>query len=349
MTSTLRSEIHEIPARAADLIGKASSIFDKIRDQYLQCAPQTFYTLARGSSDAAATVGQYYLNQSTGKLVTSLNPSFLSNDNTSLELPRSWLIAISQSGASPDLINAVHQFRENAPAGSMVLCITNSENSPLAKASDFVVPVMAGPEVSIAATKSVTNTILAMGLLGLWCRTACPNDLATALTQVKTLLEAAQKHKMEIACDQNAVDAVNAFVIGRKQSFGIAQEVALKLKETSGLMAEAFSSAEVMHGPKALVRTGFPVFSFAPYPETSNALSTAHINTEEHLVSLGASLIQCPLTKTDDFDIIDADFSTLVFQIAQLTSFYNGLIDFSLKRGNDPDKPSNLLKITQTV
>src|ERR1700761_5523798 len=231
-----------------------------------QLAPRAIVTCARGSSDHAATFAKYLIETRMGELTSSAAPSVSSVYAAKSDLRGTVLIAISQSGASPDLLATVANAKA---AGAMIVALVNVENSPLAQAADCTIPLCAGPEQSVAATKSYIASLAA--LINLVAHWAEDEELATALSRSPAQLERAWKHDWSAAL--GVLRSVpNMYVVGRGLGLGVAQEAALKLKETSGVHAEALSAAELRHGPMALVRPGFPVLVFAQNDETRSGI-----------------------------------------------------------------------------
>ena len=248
--------MHREAAEAADVIAIQ---FARNRDiatalgARLRAAPPVFVaTCARGSSDHAATYAKYLIETGLGIVTTSLSPSIGSVYEVPLRLRGALFIAISQSGKSPDLLRNAEAAKA---AGACVVALVNVEDSPLAQLADTVIPLCAGPERSVAATAQ---------LVAHWMDDAALLDALEALPQV---LREAWKQDWSSLTD-GLVDARNLFVLGRGLGLGAAQEAALKFKETCGLHAEAYSSAEVKHGPMALVGPGFPVLILAQPDET---------------------------------------------------------------------------------
>ncbi len=216
-------------------------------------APRAVVTCARGSSDHAATFAKYLIETRLGILTASAAPSVSSLYDARPDLPATVCLAVSQSGASPDLLAAVGKARQ---AGALVIVLVNAEGSPLERLADHRVSLRAGPETSVAATKSFIASLAAIGHLGAsWTE---DRSLEQALAAAPSQLERAWRLDWAGA-QERLTEAADLYVIGRGLGLGIAQESALKLKETCGLHAEALSGAELQHGPMALVRTGFPV------------------------------------------------------------------------------------------
>jgi glucosamine--fructose-6-phosphate aminotransferase (isomerizing) len=229
--------------------------------------PRALVTCARGSSDHAATFAKYLVETRTGVLVSSSAPSVSSIYLARQDLRGCVFLVISQSGRSPDLLASAQQART---AGATVVALVNSEDSPLAGIAQHTIPLCAGEEKSVAATKSFIASLAAVvHLVGAWS-----NDTALldALRAAPGLLEQAWALDWSAALPV-LLPASNLYVIGRGLGLGIAQEAALKCKETCGLHAEGFSSAEVLHGPAALLGPRFPAPVLAQGADTHEGVA----------------------------------------------------------------------------
>jgi glucosamine--fructose-6-phosphate aminotransferase (isomerizing) len=239
-------------------------------------------------------------------------------------------LAISQSGRSPDLLAAVAAAKR---AGAWVVALVNDEQSPLAAEADDVLPLHAGPETSVAATKSFIAAASAVAqLVAAWTEDA---DLAAALDRLPNDLEASWKAE-EPPIAQKWRGARSLFVIGRGVGYAAAQEAALKLKETCGLHAEAFSAAEVAHGPMTLVDPGFPILAFVQ----GDASEAGVLERLDELRARGADVVQLGgLPRAHP----------MLEPICQVLNFYRAANALALARGRDPDRPPHLSKVTETL
>ncbi|WP_233497322.1 SIS domain-containing protein [Novosphingobium sp. MD-1] len=307
-------------------------------------APPFAATLARGSSDQAAAFAKFLLETKAGIPTVSHAPSTGSLYHaTSAHFRDVPLIAISQSGRSPDLLAAADDARAR---GAVVIAVVNDAASPLADLAEIVVPVHAGPETSVAATKSFLCTLVALThLVAEWSQDAA---LLEALPQTGRVLEQAA------AADWTAAvaplrDASEMLVLGRGPSLPVAGEAALKLKETSNLHAEAFSSAEVAHGPMTLVGAGDPVLVLAPLDIARTGLRARL----EDFAARGANVIAAGLPEdVEPASLVlpmDTQVHPVLGAIAQIQSFYGLANALSLARGCDPDSPPHLNKVTRTL
>ncbi|WP_298577483.1 SIS domain-containing protein [uncultured Luteimonas sp.] len=300
--------------------------------------PAFVATCARGSSDHAATFGKALIETRLGLVTASVSPSVGSVYGVRQRLGDALFIAISQSGRSPDLLRNTQAARE---AGARVVALVNAADSPLAALADVVVPLHAGPERSVAATKSYLASLSALlQLVAAWDEDPA---LATALPALPTGLRAAWD------CDwsparEGLQQARNLFVLGRGPGLAAAQELALKFKETCGLHAEAYSSAEVKHGPMALVGAGFPVLMLAQPDDTGPG--TRALAGE--LRARGASVWLADTGEGADLPVPVAPHPACA-PLLQVQAFYRMANALSLARGFDPDTPPHLNKITETV
>lgn len=302
--------------------------------------PPFIVTCARGSSDHAATFAKYVFETRLGLATASSAPSVSSLYGIPQNLAGVPFLTISQSGRSPDLLQHAEAARG---AGAMVIAVVNVVDSPLARIAEAVIPLHAGTERSVAATKSYICSLAA--ILHLTARWSEDARLADALGELPDGLRAAWSLDWSQVVELLA-GAHNLFVIGRGLGLGIAQEAALKLKETCGLHAEAFSAAEVMHGPMTLVGPGFPVLAFTQEDETRSGLDSLmeefHARGAPVLVAGPGNMEPGRLPVPDIGD--PACTPALAIQ-----SFYRVVIALALRRGRNPDAPPNLRKVTETV
>ena len=302
--------------------------------------PQIIFTCARGSSDHAATFAKYLFETRLGVPTISQAPSISSiYGGGLLHMKGQPFILISQSGKSPDLLISAQAARK---AGALVIALVNDVESPLAQLSEIVVPLHAGPEKSVAATKSYIAALAAFAhLAGEWS-----GDLAlqAAVSALPETLETAWSADWSAGVDLFA-HAQNMFVLGRGLTLGVAQEAALKFKETSGIHAEAFSIAEVAHGPMALVKPGFPLLVFPP-PDKATAGLDAIIGQS---VGRGAKIAVAGRSFNGTTALpLQPGLHDVIAPIAMVQSFYTLVNSLSVVRGYDPDHPPMLNKVTET-
>lgn len=302
-------------------------------------APRAVVTCARGSSDHAATFAKYLIETRTGVLTASAAPSVSSLYGSRQDLRGCLFLAISQSGRSPDLVSATAAAKQ---AGALVVALVNAEGSPVAEVSDFTLPLCAGTETSVAATKSYIASLAAIvHVVAAWTR---DDLLMDSLAIVPDHLKRSWELDWSGAVPKLAA-ARHLFVIGRGVGLGVAQEAALKLKETAGLHAEAFSGAEVRHGPQALLQEHFPALLLAQNDETRTGLEALARDLVERGVDVIAAGTQVPGATT--LPTLPAHPAIQPLLIAQ--SFYRLANAVAIARGFDPDSPPHLRKVTETL
>ncbi len=305
-----------------------------------QAAPGVIFTCARGSSDHAATFAKYLFETRLRIATVSQAPSISSIYGSALlNMEAVPFILISQSGRSPDLLMSAEAAKKS---GAIVIAILNDTSAPLASLADIVIPLHAGAETSVAATKSYIATLSALvHLTAEWQEDAA---LFTAYSGLNEILSTAWEADWMQSPDIFS-KAHNMFVLGRGLTLGIAQEAALKFKETCGLHAEAFSVAEVAHGPMALVNKGFPLLVLPPQDQAAlgvDAILRDFIERGADVAVAGGhnqGCITLPLQK---------ELHPVLAPIAMIQSFYRLVNAISVMRGYNPDTPKHLNKITQT-
>ena len=299
----------------------------------------TTLTVARGSSDHAASYCAYLIMARLGRIVASLPMSLVTLTKAPLRTRDTLAIAISQSGQSPDVIAPIRYFRAG---GATTIALVNDIASPLATAAEWAMPLHAGQERSVAATKSfIASLVAGARLVAHWQDDPA---LTAALAALPQALHMAARTDWSAALEVLA-PARTIMVIGRGIGFPVALEAALKFKETSALQAEAFSGAEIQHGPMALIEDGYPLLIFASRGPTQAGLIAlaGEMRARGARVLLAAPLdvagrdLTLPLAPTPDLDPIVA---------AQ--AFYVMAAHLSKVRGMDPDRPRHLNKITKT-
>lgn len=256
--SLMLTEAGQSPDVVATLLEKEKPVFAEIAKLFSSTRPSLITTAARGSSDHAATFFKYLFEISCGVPVASIGPSIASVYGAPLHLKGGIHFTVSQSGGSPDIIALQAAARQG---GATTIAVVNVTDSPLAKEADIVLGLNAGPERSVAATKSFIAAVAA--LTGVTAAISGDQALATGLARLPETLAATSGIDGKAAEDV-LFNATSLYTGGRGPAFAIALEAALKAKETAGLHAEAFSLAELMHGPMRLVHPGFPIVAFSP-------------------------------------------------------------------------------------
>jgi glutamine---fructose-6-phosphate transaminase (isomerizing) len=302
-------------------------------------APRAVITCARGSSDHAATYAKYLIETRAGVLTASAAPSVSSVYGVSQDLRGCLFIALSQSGRSPDLLASVAAAKA---AGATILALCNTPDAPLIAAADLVVPLRAGVETSVAATKSYLATLAALlRLVAAWTQDAA---LESAVETLPALMD------QSWALDWSAAlplleSAAHLYVVGRGLGLGAAQETALKCKETCGLHAEAFSSAELRHGPYTLLGAGFPALLFAQRDATQAGVEALG----GELARRGVPVMIAGAPAVGPIVLPTVPATAEVAPILLVLSAYRLIAALAIRRGFDPDHPPHLHKVTETV
>ncbi len=300
--------------------------------------PHVVVTCARGSSAHAATFGKYLIERYLGVPVAEAAPSITSVYSKDLRLDGQLFLAISQSGRSEDLIESAHSAKAS---GALTAALVNDTESPLAATCDIVLPLAAGPELSVAATKTFVASLAALlKLVALW---ADEHTIAAALDRLPARLASASDLDWS-RCLGSHFAGGNLVMLGRGPTLAIAREASLKLKEVCNIHAEAFSGAEFQHGPITLVAEDYPVLIFAVADATESNL--AEVATD--LCRKGASvLITADSGVATSLPILAPDHPD-TDTLCLIQSFYALAIHLARHRGVNVDQPRHLRKVTRT-
>ena len=304
--------------------------------------PAFVATVARGSSDHAALYLKHLIELKLGLACASLGPSIASLYHAPLKLEGAAAIAISQSGRSPDILAMQRMARDH---GALSIAFVNDENSPLACEANAVLPLCAGLERSVAATKSMIAALVAgASLTAHW---SGDDELLAALANLPSALDSLSAAPPAAEAIATLAQASSLFAIGRGATHAIAAEAALKLKETSAIHAEAFSSAEVLHGPAGIIGLGFPVLAFAP----ADAARPGFFDALNRLAAFGAAPLLVDVEPHRRWPTLVAPDGghPLLTPIAALHAFYRVAEEAARRRGRDPDQPPHLKKVTETL
>ena len=333
-------EAHESAAVLARQFAANELVVAALARELRAQPPRFIVTCARGSSDHAAAYAKYVFETRLGIVTASASPSVTSVYAAEQRWQGALFIAISQSGKSPDLLRNAQAAKI---AGARVVALVNVADSPLAALADTVIPLHAGPERSVAATKSYLAALAAV--LHLCARWRDDDELGVALQALPGALRAGWDADW-LALVDGLAGAHNLFVVGRGYGLGIALEAALKFKETCGLHAEAFSAAEVKHGPMALVGPDFPVLCFAQDDDT--LASTLAVAREFR--GRGAQVfVAAPGQHGPGTLPVPGGLPALCTPLLIIQSFYRAASELALRRGFNPDVPPHLNKVTETV
>jgi glutamine---fructose-6-phosphate transaminase (isomerizing) len=340
LTAELREAPEAVRRQAAEI---AHPLTDLLR-RLMRRPPDLVVTCARGSSAHAATFAKHSIERHLGIPVAAAAPNIASIYRRELRLKDQLLLAISQSGASDDLVETAAMART---AGALTAALVNDPLSPLAAACEIILPMAAGTEHSVAATKTFISSLAALlRIVAQWTANAA---LLNACDRLPEHLSAAASLDWSAAL-RPLVSANSCVTIGRGPTLAIAREAALKLKETCGLPAEAFSSAEFRHGPIALVSSAYPVMVFAPTDESGAGLHelVADLGHKGACVLLAEpQSARRVTTRTVLLPALPAEQAE-ADAICLIQSFYSLLLGLAERRGTDVDAPPHLQKVTRT-
>jgi glutamine---fructose-6-phosphate transaminase (isomerizing) len=339
LSATLDAEIREAPEAVRRQPEHLAAPLKNLLAILAHRAPRFAITCARGSSAHAATFAKYLLERYCGIPVAAAAPSITSIYHQRLKIDGQLFIAISQSGRSDDLVESVEAARKS---GALTVAIVNDPESPLAAASEIILPISAGPERSVAATKSfIASTAALLRLTASWTGNAAMlgacDRLADRLAEAGALDWSQAVHALR--------RATSCAILGRGPTLSIAREAALKLKETCDLHAEAYSSAEFCHGPIALVAPRYPVLVFTPADEAAATVAEMAFNLRQK----GATMLLSGASENDGnrLPVVTADHPD-ADAICLVQSFYGCVAQLAKSRGRDAEKPRHLHKVTRT-
>jgi glutamine---fructose-6-phosphate transaminase (isomerizing) len=333
--SFMEREAREAPQAAAVFLDRNSKELSALGARLRQISAPVVVTSGRGSSDHAAGYFKYLAEILNGVPCASIGASVVSVYGAKLKLRGALCITISQSGQSPDIV-ALQKAAGDAEA--LTVAIVNNEDSPAARDADIFLPLCCGPERSVAATKTfVVSLIASAAIVAHWL------DDKTMIAAVNNLPK-----NLEKACQIDWPEFISIghkaesfYILGRGPSLPIAAETALKLKETCAIHAEAFSFAEVMHGPLELLVKDFPVLAFSP-EDRSHQLSQDAIGK---IRKIGADVLVVGKTGLP----YSLTSNALLDPIAMIQTAYLSIEKLAKARHCNPDEPRNLKKITETV
>ena len=296
-------------------------------------------TSARGSSAHAATFGKYLIETRLGLVTAAAAPSVATLYGARLAMDQAVFLAVSQSGRSPDLVRQAEAARD---AGAFTIALVNVAGSPLEAACEAALPLHAGEETSVAATKSFIASLSALAqLVAHWSEDAA---LLAALDRLPEQLDRAAALDWGAALEPLS-DVHDMLVVGRGYGFAIANEAALKMKETCALHAESFSAAELQHGPVTLVDKGYPVLVFSQQDETREGIQSLVAQLRERRAQL---FVAEPGDRAAGRLPVAPPLHPALDPVAMVQSFYGLAARLSVRRGLNPDQPRYLRKVTMT-
>lgn len=343
--TVLSQEISQQPEALEQLLISADDAVREAAARIRAFEPEVVLLAARGSSDNAARYAQYLFGAYHGLVVALATPSLFTLYHRPPRLRRALTIGLSQSGQSPDVVAVIEETRRQ---GGLALAITNDAGSPLADASSMCIALDMTPEHSVAATKSYTGTLLALAMLS----TKMDGDpvRSEALQSVpQAVRDALVQWQLPTIGVRAFVDYSRFLVVGRGYNYSTAFEIALKIKETSYVVAEAHSMADLMHGPLAMVDDQLPVILVAPSGQGSNESRLLLLRLQQ----LGAKTIVIS-DRESLFELADlaVPMSRIPEWLSPLVAIVPGqllALELATARGCDPDHPRGLSKVTLTL
>jgi glucosamine--fructose-6-phosphate aminotransferase (isomerizing) len=340
--ATMLAEIGEQPAAMDRLLGGGLAGIRSVAGTVAAASPRFVLLAARGTSDHAALYAKYLLETRLGLPVGLVSPSTLTVFGATPDFRDVLWIAVSQSGGSPDLVESTTRARE---CGALTVAVTNVVDSPLNQVSELSIDVLAGPEKAVAATKSYTSELMALYLLvDAWAG----GDASAARTIPQRAQQVVDRSEAtRVAPRYRFVDRL--VVTGRGFAYPTAREAALKLMETSYLSAHAFSSADLMHGPLAMIDEDRPVIAVVPHGLGGAAmvpvLERLGERSADVLVVGDATLATNPAETI----WLPGDVDETVAPMLQIIPLQQLAAAMAVARGYDPDAPRGLLKVTETL
>lgn len=331
MTTLMAAEARESAQRIAEQLSHNQTLATMLGERIRKLKPQLVMMVGRGSSDHAGVFAKYLIEIETGVPVAASAPSVTSVYGRTLQLAGALVLVISQSGRSPDILA---QAEAAKAAGAYVVALVNDESSPLAELADAVLPLKAGPEKAVAATKSYLTTLSAIAqLVAAWTKN---NDLEAALAKLPQALDRVCKEPAQLHKDSLA-GVGHGIVLGRGLGYAISREVALKLKEVCGIQAEAFSSAEFLHGPVTLASKPLTVIDLHIDDESA----ANHSSQIADVKNRGAHIL--PMR------VLASDVHPRLAPLCLLQRFYLDIAEIAVAMGLNPDAPAGLNKVTRTL
>jgi glucosamine--fructose-6-phosphate aminotransferase (isomerizing) len=343
--SQVEKEIHEQPEALERLLKDGRERVDEIAARVAAFGPRFVVIAARGSSDNTARYAQYLFGAHNRLSVSLATPSLFTYYEAAPSLVGALVVGVSQSGQSPDIVAVVESGRRQ---GALTLAITNRPDSPLALAAESILPLLAGDERAVAATKTYTSQLCALAMLSAaleggesrWAELdAVPSFVAKAIGLNASAGDRVSRYRY----------AEHFVVVGRGFNYATAFEVALKMQETSYVLAEPYSPADLRHGPVAIIDRGFPVVLIA----TSGRVLDDLENLTALLERRSAELVAI----SDDPDVLGRAHVGLPVPpgvpewVSPMVAVVPGQIwavALARTRGLDPDEPRGLSKVTQT-
>jgi len=327
----MEQEAKQAPVVVENQLKANQALANVIGENLRKLDPKMVMIIGRGSSDHAGVFGKYLIEIEAGVPTFAAAPSVSSVYGKQLKLEQALVIVISQSGRSPDIIAQAEMAKA---AGAYCVALVNDESSPLADIVDDVLPLKAGAEISVAATKSYLATLSALlQLTAYWTQN---EELITALASLPTAMQAMIDTPAQLM-PESIAGVKNMVVLGRGLGYAITKEMALKLKEVSSIHAESFSSAEFLHGPVTLVEQGLAILNC----QVNDESAAAHGEQINEMLARGADVVTLKQ--------LEINVHPRLAPLVVLQRFYLDVAYVAVSRGFNPDEPKGLKKVTRTV
>lgn len=324
-------EARETPAIIQRQLSENVATFEQLADKIRAFSPSFVYMIGRGTSDHAGVYGRYLIEVELGIPVCHAAPSVSSVFQQTLKLDKALVIVISQSGRSPDILAQVAMAKK---AGAMTVAFVNDETSPLADDVDVFVPLKAGPEIAVAATKSYLATLSSLATMVAYWKG--DETLMSSIQALPAALDAVIADEAQLT-PASLAGVGHCVVLGRSFGYAIAREVALKMKEVCGIQAEAFSSAEFLHGPISLLNRGVKSIDLSIPDETL----AHHQGQIDEIQRRGGQVVTMAFNQVS--------LSPRLIPLLIMQRFYLDIEKIAVEMGLDPDSPQGLKKVTETV
>lgn len=338
---TTAAEIAEQPAVLERLKRDAAPAAAEIATVLRARAPRFVLFVARGTSGQAALYGKYLVEIQHSLPCGMVSPSTFTTYHSRPDLRDVLVIAVSQSGGSPDLVRTIEVART---LGASTLAVTNTADSDLARASELQLDVIAGAEKSVTATKSYSAELLGLWLVvqawrgaGTGPAAGLPDAVAGHLARHPEVAAIADRYRF----------ADRMVITGRGFSYPTAGEAAMKLMETCYLPAQAFTGSDLLHGPVAMIGRDHPAIAIVP----NGAAGRAMTPVLARLATNNADLLLLRGDECAHVGTVSYRLPTLredLSPIADIVPLQLLALEMALSRGNDPDAPRGLAKVTRT-
>jgi glucosamine--fructose-6-phosphate aminotransferase (isomerizing) len=339
----MAAEIIEQPDAWRRLLSEGREQLDTVARRIAAFDPTMVLFVARGTSDHAALYGKYLTEIVAQRPAGLVSPSTMTAYGARPSLDRVLMVGVSQSGGSPDLVQSLEVAREQ---GALTLAITNQPGSPLARVAELEIDVLAGKERAVAATKSYTAQLLALYLIIDRLRGG-DGSSAEALPALAEQVITNDTHVRELA--QRYRFASRLVTTARGYSYATAREAALKLMETSYVGAQAFSGADLLHGPLAMIDPQVPVLTVVAPGVGGEAMQQvlprlAEVGADVFCVGSPAAVEAASVGVA-----LPAGVSEELSPLLEIIPFQQLALHLAVARGGDPDAPRGLKKVTETL